>query len=41
MRLGLAWNEDRAYDNPDNGEHQMELAADRYRNVLEGYEEAA
>jgi CubicO group peptidase (beta-lactamase class C family) len=35
MRLGLAWNEDLAYSDPDNGEHQMEQATDRYRNILE------
>lgn len=35
MRLGLAWKEDLAYSDPENGERQMEAAADRYRNVLE------
>jgi len=35
MRLGLSWNEDFAYSDPENGERQMEAAPDRYRNVLE------
>jgi CubicO group peptidase (beta-lactamase class C family) len=35
MRMGLDWNEDLSYSDPDNGEHQMEMAADRYRNILE------
>mgnify|MGYP003353220988 FL=1 len=35
MRLGLAWKEDLAYSDPENGERQMEAAPDRYRNVLE------
>jgi len=35
MRLGLAWDEDLAYSDPQNGERQMEAATDRYRNVLE------
>ena len=35
MRLGLAWIEGLAYDDPNNGERQMEAAPDRFRNILE------
>jgi CubicO group peptidase (beta-lactamase class C family) len=34
MRMGLDWFEDTDYENPRNGEYQMEKAADRYRYVL-------
>lgn len=35
MSLGLEWREDIPYDSPANAEIAMELAADRYRYVLE------
>ena len=35
MTLGIEWDEDLPYTDPRNGEHAMELAADRYRFVLE------
>ncbi|MET7426744.1 serine hydrolase domain-containing protein [Dactylosporangium sp. NPDC005555] len=35
MSLGLEWREEIPYDSPDNAEIAMELAADRYRYVLE------
>jgi CubicO group peptidase (beta-lactamase class C family) len=35
MTLGLEWNEDIPYTDPRNGEHQMEMAKDRYRFILE------
>jgi CubicO group peptidase (beta-lactamase class C family) len=35
MSLGLEWREDLPYDSPANAEVAMELAADRYRYVLE------
>jgi CubicO group peptidase (beta-lactamase class C family) len=35
MSLGIEWKEDPPYTNPDNAEIAMELAADRYRYVLE------
>ncbi len=34
MRLGLEWNEDLPYDDPNNSEIAMEFAPDRYRFVL-------
>ena len=34
MRLGIAWDEDITYADPQNGERQMEAAADRYRYIL-------
>lgn len=34
MRMGLAWNEDLTYDDPNNGEREMEAAADRYAYIL-------
>ncbi|MEU8813475.1 serine hydrolase domain-containing protein [Actinoplanes sp. NPDC048796] len=35
MSLGLEWREDPPYDSPANAEIAMEMAADRYRFVLE------
>ncbi|GAA0452685.1 hypothetical protein Ade02nite_00700 [Paractinoplanes deccanensis] len=35
MTLGLEWREDVPYDSPANAEIAMEMAADRYRYVLE------
>ncbi|XVU30595.1 serine hydrolase domain-containing protein [Actinoplanes sp. CA-054009] len=35
MTLGLEWREDPPYDSPANAEIAMEMAADRYRFVLE------
>ncbi|MGI9498864.1 MAG: serine hydrolase domain-containing protein [Geminicoccaceae bacterium] len=35
MTLGTEWNEDLPYDNPQNSEIAMEMAADRYRFVLD------
>jgi CubicO group peptidase (beta-lactamase class C family) len=34
MSLGLDWNEDVPYENPENSEVQMETAADRYRYIF-------
>jgi CubicO group peptidase (beta-lactamase class C family) len=34
MRMGLAWHEDFAYADPNNGELRMEAAADRYSYIL-------
>lgn len=35
MKMGIEWNEDLPYSNPENSEVAMELADDRYRYVLE------
>ena len=35
MRMGLSWSEDLTYTDPQNGEREMEAAADRYRYILE------
>ena len=35
MQMGLEWNEDLPYTGPENSEVAMEMAADRYRYVLE------
>ena len=35
MTMGTEWNEDLPYTDPQNGERQMEAAADRYRFVLD------
>lgn len=35
MTLGMKWDENRPYTDPENSEIAMELAADRYRYVLE------
>lgn len=35
MTRGMAWDENRPYTDPENSEIGMELAADRYRSVLE------
>ncbi|MFF5079263.1 serine hydrolase domain-containing protein [Actinoplanes sp. NPDC000266] len=35
MSLGLEWREDPPYDSPANAEIAMEMAADRYRFILE------
>lgn len=35
MTLGMEWNENRLYSDPENSEIAMELAPDRYRFVLD------
>lgn len=35
MRLGIRWDEDRPYDDPENSEIAMERSSDRIRYVLE------
>ncbi|MEO0979782.1 MAG: serine hydrolase [Pseudomonadota bacterium] len=35
MSLGMAWDETKPYTDPDNSEIAMELAADRYRYILD------
>ena len=35
MTMGTKWNETLPYDNPKNGEYQMEEANDRYRYILD------